>query len=532
MRKKTLVTIVLISLCCVSTIFKTTRYSNKGYFSIYPTGISPLYDWQYSKVELNKAWEISIGRKEVLIGVIDSGISSIPDDLIGQLNTSLSVDCLGLNRDPFVDLVPHGTCVAGVIGANGENSIAKSGVLWKSNLVSLRCDDNVNNLETPSAVIEAIDYATDNDIPILNFSGGFGYGSDVQIPFLQQGALAQKISNYPGLIVCAAGNAGAFISDIVHQVYPQSFTYDNLLVVGSSNNNDEKCSYSNYGPSVDLFAPSDISTINLSDYGTSSFSGTSCSSPLVAGVAGLLKSINPSLTTSELKETILNNCDELDSLSLYCTNGRRLNAYKATLSVIPSYTLGTTQSSLYEIGPNEYQWFKFNGFPGGYRFTNNSNLNITASLYSDIQSSPLVSGTANGSGTLFDYTFLDTNTYYLKISNNSEVSSNYSISSSLIHVHDYTDDYIWYDDTKHYSYCECGNAVLQPHIVHSGEDYCILCDGYARMGFIVRSGNEHHDVLNDSYILPNKILILGDHDYKSFLDNELSINVLLGVQNE
>ena len=532
---KTSIKFIIVAALCVCFSICSNRYIgfNKKwpgtYFSTYPNDITPANDTYVNQIELNKAWDISTGNDSVLIGIIDSGISNVPYDLSTVLNTSLSKDCLNLSRSPFEDSVGHGTSVGGIVGAKGDNGTSKSGIMWNSSVVSLRADENAEpHLESPEAVAFAIAYAESQNIPILNFSGGFGSLGGVQLNFIQYCTLYAAVLNYSGLLVCAAGNESTEIGSNGSTLYPQMFDLDNILVVGSVDSNNYKKSYSNYSSTyVDVFAPTDIATVyNGSSAGTRTFDYTSCSSPVVAGIAGLLKSYNPNLTTSQLKSAILTNVDYAGDVYDYCSSHGIVNPYKALQSLIPHYSIGQQFSSFASLQPGYHHFYKIDALVGDYSFYNTSSLNLTATLYSDIQGASLVSGSCNGNGLLFSYYFPMPTTYYLKIENNSAISGSYSIDSAPTqHIHSYSSSYSWENSRKHKAFCSCGTNQLRGHVVNSGGNICILCGGFADMGIVGPLNlGVFLQVLNDSYILPNGVIVLGDRDYSLYILGRLSID--------
>lgn len=262
-----------------------------------------------------------------------------------------------------------------------------------------------------SAVIRSINYATEHNIPILNFSGGFSYNST---------ALYEAVQNYPGLLVCTAGNEHQDITDSNYAVYPACHDLPNIISVGSTNSSDNPSSFSNYGYSgskgVHLFAPGENIKSTYVNNSTATFNGTSGAAPIVAGVAALLKSVNIDLTTQELKDAILNNVDVVPALQNRCITGGRLNAFKALKSVIPTYTtLGVEQYGTRQIDTDEQQWFKFNASPAGYRFEGLGGNTISAGLYTS--SFSLISNAIvddSGKTAYVSYNFLNTQVVYFK----------------------------------------------------------------------------------------------------------------------
>lgn len=307
--------------------------------------------WAIDKVSLPAAWDYETGDSSVLVGVIDTGIDATHLDLMNRVNTTLS-NSFTVN-DPvsnaLQDQVGHGTMVAGIIGAEANNSMGISGVCWDVQLVSLKANNKQNpRIMDLDSVIYALYEAEEQGIPIINLSGSFSdYDEDFHA----------AVANYSGLIVCSAGNNGGV--DLEHYypallVYPACFeACDNVLVVGASTKTDAKKPSSAYNETyVDLFAPGvKILTtfptalcnagcgvdhnvpVNNSEgvhyAGYHYFENTSAATPFVTGVAALVLAQNPTFNTQQLKERLLSAVDEIDALDGLCVTGGRLNAFKA-----------------------------------------------------------------------------------------------------------------------------------------------------------------------------------------------------------
>jgi len=317
-------------------------------------------------------WDITTGAKGINVGIIDSGIAT-HDDLNANLLPGWNYVNNTSNTD---DNEGHGTRIAGIVGAVGHNNTGIAGVCWEVSLVPLKIYPSTNTQPgaLESRAIQAITFAKNENIGILNFSidPAFGYPiHSLTINTFQ--ALYSAIDSYSGLFVQAAGNDGGNfnISGNVHtHLYYEGLRRrrviisgvehteerDNVIIVGAINSSGNlwvnSSEGSNYGDSiVHLFAPGgDIeSTYRWGGYNTDS--GTSYAAPHVAGVAALIKSVHPDLTTLQIKWTILNNIGASLVPYNYSSSGGRLNAYNALTTqgaVVGFMDLKYNNSGVYE----------------------------------------------------------------------------------------------------------------------------------------------------------------------------------------
>ena len=321
---------------------------------------------EFEYIDLTNVWNITTGSPSVKVGVIDSGISDVHTDLVDNLDCSLSrsmSDIISSNpalnqssdrifANPFYDCMMHGTSVAGVIGADGDNDQYLRGVCWDVSLVSLKAFDNSKYASNINKVINAFTYATYEEIPILNCSFGWynknsltdeqiietfdlfllnndpsQYRSQYMITTSTAATIKQAIENYPGIVICAAGNENfgidvqtnynGYENDSSENIYfyPASLDCGNIIVVGSAtklaeNEGWERSYFSNYGNAVDIYAPGSnivVLKVDMNDnIGMGREDGTSFSAPYVAGVAALILSNSPLMSMNELKSCILN----------------------------------------------------------------------------------------------------------------------------------------------------------------------------------------------------------------------------------
>ena len=316
--------------------------------------------WGLPKIHAPVAWDTrTTVATSVHVGVVDTGIQANHPDLVNRIYSSkhrdfTTGDTAGtvINVDSLVDPKGHGTHVAGIIGAQGNNYIGGTGVCWDIKLISLRVLGS-NGYGQSSYIISAINYAQTANIDILNMSlGSTAYDA----------AMETAIRNYTGLIVAAAGNNDK--NTDTTRFYPASFTatIDNVISVGASDSNDERSNWngflnlwglfgsskSNYGKTtVDVFAPgTDIySTLRNGNYGK--MSGTSMATPYVTGVAALMMSIRQSLNPSDIKHMINYTTDQKTSLTDLCVSGGRLNAAKAVEAASNTLKLSVPASARY-----------------------------------------------------------------------------------------------------------------------------------------------------------------------------------------
>lgn len=314
-------------------------------------------------IDVLNAWKITSGSREVRVGVIDTGVDLDHPDLVDNLAEGKSF-VNGANTAD--DTQGHGTHVAGIIGAVGDNNLGVSGVCKKVTLVPLKV--SINGGIKSGDVVNAINYAKnfwgkDTQISVLNFSAG---------SFSNTSALKNAIDNYPGLFVAAAGNENSDIDTTLD--YPASYNIDNMIVVGAHSANGERRTSSNYGnKNVDIFAPgTDVKSTVIGGYDYNS--GTSMAAPFVTGVAALMLSVNSDLSAKELKESIMGNAripnvNGTNPLEGLCVTNGRLDAYKAVSSVaLDMY--GTSVMGLQENASREVNHITI---PKTY-----NNINITA----------------------------------------------------------------------------------------------------------------------------------------------------------
>jgi subtilisin family serine protease/outer membrane protein assembly factor BamB len=220
----------------------------------------------------------------------------------------------------------HGTHVAGIIGAIGNNGVDGSGVAWSVQLMPLKFLDS-NGEGTTVDEITCLDFALAHGAQILNGS----FGSNAYDPSEYS---ALQAADAAGIIcVFAAGNQAE--DNSLTPSYPASYALNNSVVVAASDNRDDVVFFSSYGSgNVDLAAPGYqiVSTYNTSDIATAILSGTSMATPFVTGSLALLKAQFPADTPRQLINRLLRHADPDFNFNGRTQTGGRLNLARALAS--------------------------------------------------------------------------------------------------------------------------------------------------------------------------------------------------------
>lgn len=290
-----------------------------------------------------KAWLKSKGSEDIVVAVLDTGVDythqdlinniwirpeNIPaytDDELGTIDDKYGYNADANSGDPM-DQNGHGTHCAGIIGAEGNNSLGIAGINWNTKIMPLKFLGRGGFGSTKNA-IESINYAIDRkkagvNIRVINAS----WGSTQYSKALED---AIRAAGEQGILfVAAAGNNGTDNDRSPH--YPSNYDLPNVISVAALDRNDTLASFSNYGvKTVHIAAPGkDILSTWLND-GYREASGTSMATPQVAGVAALIVSQNTDIDVQTLRKKLLNSVDKLDVLDGKVENGGRTNAAKA-----------------------------------------------------------------------------------------------------------------------------------------------------------------------------------------------------------
>lgn len=299
----------------INSDIKSVSLWNRGYFGSKNVKVAILdsgVDYQHKNLRNN----IYLNKGEIPDNKIDDDKNGFVDDVYGW-------NFIDKNNNPM-DKLGHGTHVAGIVGANGENNRGVVGVSPQVSIIPIKVmdDEGYGTLEN---ILEGIYYAKNRGANIINAS----LGGD---PYSQAFFEALKdLDNEKILFVTAAGNDNMNNDDI--PFYPASYELSNIIAVAANDNRDLKADFSHYGAkSVHISAPGVLITSTTPGDNFNYFSGTSMSSPFVAGGAALLMSIFPEESIYKIKERLLISCDPAYPLKRQTLCHGRLNLENAFLN--------------------------------------------------------------------------------------------------------------------------------------------------------------------------------------------------------
>lgn len=320
--------------------------------AVFPNDTYYRNQWYLEKIKANEAWGKINSSPNIVIAVIDSGVqikhpdlrnniwvnkgeiagNGIDDDRNGFIDDINGWDFVGNVPDPspkfnsgFTEsAISHGTMVAGIIAASGNNSFGVSGVTWKARIMALKSLDDKGEGRIAD-VIRAIDYATNNGADIINLSFvGQSYSEGLK-------EAIERAYRAGVIVVAAAGNdqgENHGYNTSQTPLYPACYEGDsgeNLVIgVAATDTMDQKAVFSSYGSQcIDISAPgiSFFNTVTYNpNYGAGLFdqqfdgywSGTSMATPLVSGALALIKESNPNLNQDDLINVLLRSTDNIN----------------------------------------------------------------------------------------------------------------------------------------------------------------------------------------------------------------------------
>lgn len=306
-------------------------------------------DYALELIHAKEGWDISKGDSNIKIGIIEYGFDTLHSDLGSNYEFLVSTGPFNLNDG-------HGTFAAGCIASTTDNGFGKSGIGFNCTVTCVNAED----VMVTTRLNQMIDLVVNHHVKVINCSWGFcGFNQTAQ-------NVINLIHNYGAVIVASAGNGVNALGNNNAScgptgngyMYPASF--NNVISVTSvgpnDNHLDSLIGNHTHNNKIDVCAPGYRILSTTSGNGFAISTGTSFSAPVVAGLCGLILSVNPCLTPDEVSLILTSTCDPVDNLpvnnppSLIGQLGSgRVNAFNA-LQMASVFQSGTTPLNIDLVG--------------------------------------------------------------------------------------------------------------------------------------------------------------------------------------
>lgn len=369
--------------------------------------------------DCQQAWDVSTGNSNIVIGMVDDAVRTTHEDLAaniwvnpgeiagngvdddgnGYIDDINGWDAASNDNDPNPEgadnfSFSHGTHCSGIAAAVTNNGIGVASVSYNVRLMAIKTATNGGG--GIDAGFEGVEYAIASGADVISMSWGGGAPSDVE----------QEVFDvaYAANIVCvaAAGN-----DNVADPMYPAS--YNHVISVGATDENDNKADFSNYGPTIDVMAPGVHiwSSVATTDSSYEFYDGTSMACPFVSGLAALMLSYLPTLDVDEIEnclKTTANNIDTQNPDYIGQIGAGRVNAHQAMLC-IPTEPLAQFETNFVGSGCTNQPIQFYNSSGGILPMTIEWNFENGIPSTST-EENPIVFYTANGT---YDVTITVTN---------------------------------------------------------------------------------------------------------------------------
>ena len=284
-------------------------------------------EWHLPQISAPSAWSVSEGTS-VVIAIVDTGVDGTHQDLSAKMVAGWNVVDGNSNT---ADISTHGTEAAGTAAAVTNNGIGTAGICWGCKIMPVRVTDSTYGFATSSNVAAGIIWAASHGARIA--AVGYALTDDPTAT-----SAAQTFYNGGGVVIMPSGNSSTIDANPINPY---------VITVGSTDTNDVIYSWSNTGNNLNLVAPGCNLAATSPNNGYAQVCGTSMSAAMVAGVAGLVLSVNSALGQAQITSILEASVDPLGTAGWNSTYGSgRINALKAVNNASSGGGQSTTTTAL------------------------------------------------------------------------------------------------------------------------------------------------------------------------------------------
>ncbi|NOY25329.1 MAG: S8 family serine peptidase [Oligoflexia bacterium] len=267
--------------------------------------------WYLDELSMDELFAVSLGDPSTRVAVLDSGIDISHVDLVDAVDAPY--DAYRDDDDPSPDpgeycgsasseiCDTHGTSVAGVVAARANNGAGIVGMCPTCTLIPVKLLGEGSSASNMTIVTRAFEHAIAQDVAVINNSWGFTDSEPVPATLAKviDRAATEPRDGKGALVIFAAGNDDREIQG------DEMEALDSVLCVSAVDSYGYPTNYTNFGPFIDVAAPSATVSIAPGDLVIDDFGGTSGAAPVVSGLAAWAVSVDPSLTAAELKALLI-----------------------------------------------------------------------------------------------------------------------------------------------------------------------------------------------------------------------------------
>ena len=332
------------------------------------------YKWHLDRIQAEQAWNVTKGSPAIKVAIVDNAVwSNHPDlqnkivlqrDVVNNTNSSNPPT----TGDPYA--WSHGTHCSGLVAGQSDNGIGIASIGYNTSIIAVRAATN-SSPDNISGGYSGVQWAANNGADVISMSwGGSGYSATYQ-------GVMTAAFNMGVVLVAAAGN-----DNVSSAHYPSA--YSHVISIASTNADDAKSDFSNYGTTIDVCSPGGYgvpgpqgllsTTYSSGTYGNYDLmAGTSMACPFAAGLCGLILSVNSDLTPDEVEAILKSTTDNIDIVNptyIGKLGTGRINAFKA-VSHTPFTPVADFTTPLATVLPGTSINFQdlTRGIPTGWNWT-------------------------------------------------------------------------------------------------------------------------------------------------------------------